>query len=111
MSYATVSLDNTPYSEQYFSVTLDGGARNVEILLKLRYLDQYKYWLADIFDKKTGAALVCNVPFVRGTDILKPYSWLNIGEAYIAPITDTNLEQPDNATLGSVFVLMWGDDS
>ncbi len=111
MSYVTIPLDNTPYSVQTFTVSLKGGAVNIDILLKLRYLDQYGFWLADIYDAGTEKPLVCGVPLVPGVNLLGQYAYLDIGEAYIEAATDTDLEQPDNKTLGSTFLLIWGDST
>ena len=110
MSYARIPITCTPNSQQTFKLTLDGD-RNINILLKLRYHDLYDLWLADIVDNSTGEELISSLPIVLGVNLLEQYSYLNIGEAYIVATEPTSLMQPDNKTLGSTFILIWGDAS
>lgn len=111
MSYVRIPLTNQPFAELSFRVTLDGGARNASITLKLRYFDLYDYWMADVYDTVSGLPLVCGLTLVPGVNLLGQYQHLYIGDAYIVAVTNTDLEQPDNTSLGSTFVLIWGDDS
>ena len=110
MSYVRIPLDCTPFSQRTFKLTLEGN-RNVNILLKLRYHDLYDLWLADIIDNATGTALIVSLPMVLGINLLEQYEYMNIGKAYLKAVEPTDLMQPDNKTLGSTFVLIWGDDS
>lgn len=110
MSYCTVPLTNQPYSEQEFKLTLK-NKRNINIKLKLRYNDLCEDWTAEVIDNNTGKTLIDTLPLVLGVNLLGQFGYLNIGEAYVIPTTDTELMMPDNTTLGSVFVLVWGDRS
>lgn len=110
MSYCIVPLTNQPYSEQEFKLTLK-NRRNINIKLKLRYNDLCAGWTAEIIDNSTGKTLIDTLPLVPGVNLLGQFGYLNIGEAYVIPTTDTELMMPDNTTLGSVFALVWGDHS
>lgn len=110
MSYCIVPLTNQPYSEQEFKLTLK-NRRNINIKLKLRYNDLCADWTAEVIDNSTGKTLIDTLPLVTGVNLLEQFGYLNIGEAYVIPTTDTELMMPDNTTLGSVFVLVWGDRS
>lgn len=110
MSYCIVPLTNQPYSEQEFKLTLK-NRRNINIKLKLRYNDLCTDWTAEVIDNSTGKTLIDTLPLVTGVNLLGQFGYLNIGEAYVIPTTDTELMMPDNTTLGSVFVLVWGDRS
>lgn len=110
MSYAKIPINCTPFSQQTFKLTLEGG-RNISILLKLRYHDIYELWLADIIDNSTGEELIVGLPMVLGINLLEQYAYMNIGEAYLVATEPSTLMQPDNKTLGSTFVLIWGDAS
>ena len=110
MSYYEIPLDNTPFSQQTFKLTLEGN-RNINILLKLRYYDLLNLWVADICDNATGEELIVGMPLVAGVDLLRQYSYLNIGSAYMVAVEPTQLQQPNNETLGSTWILLWGDDS
>lgn len=110
MSYCIVPLTNQPYSEQEFKLTLK-NRRNINIKLKLRYNDLCADWTAEVIDNSTVKTLIDTLPLVPGVNLLGQFGYLNIGEAYVIPTTDTELMMPDNTTLGSVFVLVWGDRS
>ena len=97
MAYCRIPLTCQTQSVQTFKLTLEGGKRNINIKLVLRYMDLYDTWIAAIYDNSTGDLLVDK--------------HLSIGEAYIVPISDTLIMQPDNKTLGTTFVLIWGDAS
>lgn len=96
---------------QTFKLTLDGGKRNINIKLALRYHDIYDCWIGTVYDNSNGKMLIDSMPMVCGVNLLGQYSYLEIGEAYILPTTETTLMMPDNKTLGSVFQLFWGDDT
>ena len=110
MSYYEIPLTTTPFDQKTFKLTLD-GERNINILLKLRYYDLYELWVADVCDNSTGEELITGMPLVPGIDLLGQYAYLNIGSAQIVAVRPTTQEQPDNETLGSAWVLLWGDGS
>lgn len=111
MAYCKIPITCQPYSKQTFKLTLEGGKRNINIKLELRYHDLCDLWTAAITDNSTGKLLVDMLPLVCGVNLLGQYRHLEIGEAYIIPATDTDLMMPDNQTLGSTFILVWGDAS
>lgn len=110
MSYARIPINCTPFSQQTFKLTLV-GKRNINILLKLRYHDLYNLWVGDIIDNTSGEDLIVGLPMVLGINLLEQYSYMDIGEAYLVKTEPSDLMQPDNITLGSTFVLIWGDAS
>lgn len=109
MSYHEIPLTTTPFAQITFKLTL--GERNINILLKLRYYDLYELWVADVCDNTSGETLISGMPLVPGVDLLGQYSYLAIGSAYVMAIEPTTQEQPDSETLGSKWLLLWGDDS
>lgn len=111
MAYCKIPLNNSPYSTQTFKLSLEGGTRNINVKLFLRYNDLYDVWMATISDNSTGKVLIDSMPMVCGVDLLGQYEYLGLGHAYMVPVTDTNLMMPDNESLGSTFQLIWGDDS
>lgn len=111
MSYAMIPVDNTSNASLSFKLTLDSGSRNIDLTIKLRYLDLYSCWLMDITDNNTNTEVVSAMPLVCGVNILGQLGYKSIGEAYIVPTEPTTLQQPDNTTLGSTFELWWGDSS
>ena len=110
MAYHAIPLTTAPYSAQSFTLTLGGGKRNIHILLSLVYHDMVGYWTACVVNKNTGEVLIDLMPLVEGVDLLSPYSYMELGRAFIIRTGQTDKSQPDNETLGSVFSLIWGDD-
>ena len=106
MSYSVIPLTNAPDTTRDFKITI--GTENKHIKLVLRYLDRFDVWIADIYDYPTDIPLVNCVPFVTGENFLAQYRYLGVGEAYIVNQYPTDLEQPDNKTLGNTFLLVWG---
>ncbi len=114
MSYYEIPLTCMPDSYQSFKITLagdDGKKTNVALELRLRYLDLYDLWLADLTKLATNEILAAGVPLVLGTDILGQMGYFGVGEAYILQELPSDLQHPDNKTLGKTFVLVWGDGS
>ena len=114
MRYYEIPLTCASDCTQNFNVTLaekDGKKNNVNIELRLRYLDRYDIWLADVTELATGAIIAMGVPLVPGEDFLGQMGYMGVGEAYIIKVLPTSLQHPDNKTLGSTFVLIWGDAS
>lgn len=112
MSYAEIPLICAPDSYQSFKITLtgdDGKKKNISLELRLRYLDRYDLWLGDLTKLATNEILVAGVPLVLGVDILGQMGYLGAGEAYVLQELPTDLQHPDNKTLGRTFVLVWGD--
>ena len=106
----TIPLTNT--ANQMLSFKININKTNIHIKLFLRYLEEYKHWTVDISNAETGEMLIANLPLVPGSglasNILAQYEYLNIGEASIVKSGETQLEYPDNETLGSTFLLLWG---
>lgn len=114
MSYYEIPLTCAPDCTQNFTVTLlddEGKKKNVNIELRLRYLDRYDVWLADVRNLATDEIIAAGVPLVLGVNILGQLGYKAVGDAHIIQKLPTNLQHPDNKTLGDTFVLIWGDGS
>jgi len=114
MSYYEIPLTCAPDCYQSFTLTMnesEADKENITLELRLRYLDRYDIWLADVRNLATNAVLCAGVPLVLGVNLLGQAGYLGAGEAYVMQALPTELEHPDNKTLGSTFVLVWGDDS
>ena len=111
MSYAEIPLTCAPDSYQNYKITLGTGEdkKNVSLEMRLRYLDRYDLWLADLSDLATGEVLAAGVPLVLGTDLMGQMGYKGAGEAYVVQTLPSPLQQPDNKTLGATFRLIWGD--
>lgn len=111
MSYYRIPINNAPNSEYAFRISMRNNTVNLDIRVKMRYMDIYDVWLMDVYDDRAGKLLVAGIPVVLGTNLLGQYTYLNIGEAYILNVKNSPLMHPNNKTLGSDFILVWGDNT
>ena len=109
MAYCKIPVNcsaNTTYS---FKLSLKNNSVNLDFQITLNYSDMYKVWLMDIYE--SYRLLLTGVPLVTGINLLGQFTYLDIGEAYILKEEATPLMHPDNDTLGSKFILVWGDST
>lgn len=111
MNYQHIPLD--PAHNQTVAVTVEVGGAPLSLELTLRYNAQAGYWTMKVVKTATGAVLLDSIPLVTGeypaANILAPYAYLGIGAAYVIPASPGDRDYPDDAGLGSEFVLIWGD--
>lgn len=64
---------------------------------------------------KSGNTLIDGVPLVSGSypaaNLLRQYQYLNIGSAYIVPVSDNQIGRPDFDELGADYYLVWSDNA
>ena len=104
----------TTAPNQTFRITVEVDGENLSLQLGLRYNLQARYWVMSVTDGKTGKMLVDGIPILTGVypaaNLLEQYNYLKIGSAVIVPVGPvTEKPEPDDETLGSSFVLVWGD--
>ncbi|WP_304067665.1 phage baseplate plug family protein [Megamonas hypermegale] len=106
----SIPLTTAPNQTFNFKININGS--NIHLKIFLRYLEEYKHWVADISNADTNECLIAGLPLVPGNglaaNLLAQYDYIDIGEAYIVKAEQTDLEYPDNKTLGSSFLLLWG---
>lgn len=111
MAYKIIPL--TPNANQSFSCTLPVDAKNITLAFTFRYNTIGGYWFMSVADAKTSAQLLDAVPLVTGeypaADLLGQYEYLGIGSAAIVPTSTLATSIPDDTTLGTDYVLVWGD--
>lgn len=111
MSQQTIPLSAAPNQTLKVSLLVDGAA--LTLILFLSYNEIAKYWVMSIFDKN-NQLLVAGVPLVTGNfpacNVLVQFAYLQIGSAYVINQSGTKIASlPDNITLGTDFVLVWGN--
>lgn len=70
-------------TNQRFTITLSG----VPYQCTVRWNDMNQAWQLDIADQQ-GNAIRTGIPIVTGTDLLRPYRYLNFGGQLIAQTTN-----------------------
>jgi hypothetical protein len=113
MASQLIPLTTAP--NQTFQVALDVNNTIVRLTLTIRYNEMANYWVLTIADNN-GNVLMDNIPLVTGSwpaaNILDPYQYLGIGSAYVINASNAGVNDYPNATsLGTDFVLLWGDNA
>jgi len=109
-NYKVIPLTSEP--NQSLTVTIPIGSQNITLNLKISYNSAAGYWVMTVKDKSNNI-LVDGIPLLCGQypagDLLEQYQYLNIGSAFILNLGNSYLDSPDDTTLGTDFVLVWGD--
>lgn len=113
MSAQVIPLTTQP--GQSFQISLDVNDATLTLILTFIYNEMANYWVMSVEDIN-GNTLVANVPLVTGSwpaaNILDAYQYLNIGSAYVINVSNAATNDYPNATsLGTDFVLVWGDNA
>ena len=110
MSYSLIPLTTSP--NQTFEATIEIDGINTSLSFFLRYSEIANYWLLDI--SKAGVMQVSALSLVPGDypagNLMRPYKYLNLGSIYLIKAFAGNAEEyPGIDTLGSEWVMIWGD--
>jgi hypothetical protein len=112
MAYKIVPLTTDP--NQKLSITLPVNGINLTLNLTINYNSAANYWVMTIADK-TGTVILDSVPLLTGkypaADILGQYQYLGIGSAFVVNASNTSLDIPNDTSLGTDFLLVWGDSA
>jgi len=108
MSYQKIPL--TCDANQTFQATLTIGDTSTTLTFTLKYNGVAGYWVMSISDT-SGTLLIDSLPLVRGDypagNLLGQYAYLGLGSAYIISTGTSDLDYPDDSTLGDEFILIW----
>lgn len=107
-----IPLTTQPNQSLLTTIPVDG--KNLTLRIGLRYNEQARYWLMSVADGDTGKPLLDAVPVITGAypaaNLLEQYQYLKIGSAVVVPVgPQAGAAEPSDETLGSSFVLVWGD--
>jgi hypothetical protein len=109
----------TSKPNQEFRTTLQINEENVSFLFRFSYNLIADYWTMKVTNTSTGEILLDSIPLVTGVNytstlnILRPFGYLAIGEAYLAPIVSkptTDFPNDENLGKDKEFVLVWEDN-
>lgn len=97
--------------DQTFTVTVPLNNKNIDLMFRLRYNTEAKYWCLSITD--ASEMLIDSMPLLTGnypaSNLLEQYDYFGIGMAMILKNGNLSTENPDDTNLGTDFVLVWGD--
>ena len=102
-----------PAPNQSFRSTLAASAvKSIDLNFNLSWNGQAGYWVMTLSNPATGDYYVDSIPLFAGIsptmNLLKQYSYLDIGSCYIINISGKGLEVPDDTNLGIDFIMLWG---
>jgi hypothetical protein len=111
MSYQLIPLTTSP--NQTFQSTLAVDSKNITLEFNLKYNEIAEYWIMKITDPSSNTLLLDSVPLIPGNapagNILEQYEYLGIGSAFIVKSSNVAADYPSDTTLGTDFLLVWGD--
>lgn len=103
----------TSLPNQTFQMILDVDGKNITLGFKFSYSEAADYWVMTVYDPGNNMCLLDSIPLLSGqypaANILEQYAYLGIGSAVLVPTAQIDAEGPDDTTLGTEFVLLWGD--
>jgi len=110
LAYYMVPVTSKP--NQKLSITVPVSGKNVKLNLKLSYNTQAGYWWITISDANNNI-LIDSLPLLVGqppaNNLLEQYQYLGIGSMYLVNNGNSALDSPDKESLGTDFLLLWGD--
>lgn len=102
----------TPEPDQYFNCNIPVDGKNINLFFRIRYNTVAQYWTITI-SNSAGTILIDSLPLLYSeypaANLLGQYAHLGIGSAYIIKNGKVNSDRPDDANLGTDFLLLWGD--
>ena len=111
MSAQIIPLDDKP--NQSFQVSMDIDGHSLTLDITLRYNAMGAYWTMRIANATTGDIILDSIPLITGdfpaANILGQFPYLKIGSAFVLDVSNSELDFPDNQSLGTDFVLAWDD--
>lgn len=109
--YQIVPLTND--ANRTIQTTVQVDSKNITLKLFFHYNETAKYWCMRITNSD-NTVLVDSLPLLTGAypaaNLLHQYQYLKIGSAYIVKTTQSDLDYPDDTTLGTTFQLVWSDN-
>lgn len=106
MAYSLIPITSKPNNTFSCKVPIEG--KNLGLVFKTSFNEIAQYWTVSLSTTE-GKELLSNVPLIPSENILEQYAFLGIGSAYILPIEIVSDEYPNQANLGDVWKLVWGD--
>lgn len=105
-----IPLTNQP--NQSFDITIPQGSSNITLTFFVFWNRIAGYWEMNITNTTTGVMLIASLPLITGLppaqNLLRQWAYLNIGQAYIVPISDEAPNYPGETDWGINFVMVWG---
>lgn len=104
--YSIIPITTKPNNVFSCKIPVDGG--NTTLVFKTHYNEVAGYWMVSV-SKGDGTELIHNLPMLPAQNILEQYSYMEIGSACILSNHQVAEQWPNEANLGSEWLLVWSD--
>jgi hypothetical protein len=105
-------LPLTSSPNQSFSSTLQVDGAPLTLNFTVKWNTMAGYWVMSISNSQ-GTLLLDSIPLITGwypgANLLGQFAYLQIGSLYILNEGTTDLDYPDQNTLGTGFAVLWSD--
>ncbi|SFE43328.1 hypothetical protein SAMN04487969_102495 [Paenibacillus algorifonticola] len=111
---ATKVIPLIPSTNQTLVCTLPVDDQNITLQFSFTYNHIGKYWWFSVIEMPSKVLLLDSAPLVVGFfpagNLLRQFSYMEIGSAFIVPANDNFIRDiPNFDNLGTDFYLMWSD--
>lgn len=112
MRLNNIPIKPLPNQKMKVEVTFDNKKQVFN--LEFKYLELCEYWVMTVKDSYNNV-LLSNIPLVCGGglleagDLFSQFKYLNLGSFLCAKMFKSDLDIPNEKTLGTTFQLVWGD--
>jgi hypothetical protein len=107
-----IQIPVTNQPNQSFDVVIPQGESNITLTFFIFWNRIARYWEMNVSNASTGVMLIAGLPMITGQvpaqNLLRQWAYLNIGEAYIVPISNDTPDYPGETDWGVNFALIWG---
>ena len=108
-----IQIPVTNQPNQSFQVSIPQGTSNLSLGFYIYWNRIAEYWQMTLTNIFTGVEIANGIPLITGADpaqnLLAQYGYLEIGEAYVVPLSDDAGDHPGEEGWGTNFILLWSD--
>jgi hypothetical protein len=106
-----ISIPVTDQPNQEFEVVIPlRSDRNIALSFYFSFNDVAQYWEMSVGDASSGQTLISCLPLVTSSpsqNIISQWAYLDIGKAYVVPLTDLATGVPGLNDWGVNYSLLW----
>ncbi len=99
--------------DQNFITTIPVDGKNLTLKLRVYFNMAANYWIMSIADPSTGNLILDDIALLCGgypaADLLGQFKYLGLGSAAVINAGSSTMDSPDSTSLGTDFLLGWGD--
>ncbi len=106
-----VQIPLTAEPNQRFIAQIPASNGNLTLGFYLSWNRMAEYWMLDLFNPLTQAEYLTSLALVQQgdsrRDFMSQYGYLNLGSAYLVPLTQSAPAQPGLLSWGTDYAMIW----